>query len=265
MEDKSSLDIVERFDRRRAQNYDCQIRMVVPGYEVLHSTVCSILQLELREQAHLLIVGAGTGTEIVHLGEINQRWQFTGIDPSPDMIAVARQHVTERSLSKRVKLHTGLAHELLESEPYDAATLILVMHFVPDDGEKLRLLRDVYTRLKPGAPLILADLHGDITSDRFARFLAIWRRRQLALGMTAEEIETLFQNILSETQFISEERTTDLIYEAGFDRVEPFCSTLLLGGWVAYKGTLQAPTLPTELERRERESPDRADRELLPV
>src|SRR5215203_5721197 len=223
------------FDRERAQKYDCQIRMVVPGYEALHSIVCSLLQLELKKQASLLIAGAGTGTEIVKLGESSPGWRFMGVDPSADMVTVAHQRVSERGISERVDLYEGLVHQLSSSELFDAATLILVLHFVPDDGEKLRLLRSISSRLKPGAPFVIADLHGDRTSGRFWRFIAAWKNRQAALGMTGEEIEGLFENILSEIQFIPAKRIETLMYEAGFDDIEPFYGTLLLGGWVARK------------------------------
>jgi tRNA (cmo5U34)-methyltransferase len=232
-EDQRDLDGARCFDSERAQNYDCQIRIVVPGYEALHSTACSLLQRKLKEQARLLIVGAGTGKEIIQLGNSNPGWQFTGVDPSPDMITIARRRVIERDLSGRAKLHACLAHDLPVSEPYDAATLMLAMHFVPDDGEKLRLLHSISSRLKPGAPFILADLHGDRMSERFARFIGAWRCRQIALGMTAEEVEGLFQNILSEIQFIPEKRIMALMREAGFEHIEPFYGALLLGGWVA--------------------------------
>ncbi len=151
------------------------------------------------------------------------------------MIAIAHQRIRERALAERVKLLTCSAHELPTSESYDAATLLLAMHFVPDDGAKLELLRSISTRLKPGAPFILADLHGERTTNKFGRFMAAWRYRQLALGMTAEEVEGLFQNILSETQFISEKRIITLMHKAGFEHIEPFYGTLLLGGWIAHR------------------------------
>ena len=53
--------------------------------------------------------------------------------------------------------------------------------------------------------------------------------------MTGEEIEGLFENILSEIRFIPAKRIETLMYEAGFDDIEPFYGTLLLGGWVARK------------------------------
>ncbi len=194
----------------------------------------SLLWLDLEEQARLLIVGAGTGMELVHLSKSNPRWRFTGVDASADMLAVARQRVMEGTLSERVTLHAGLAHELPASEPYDAATLILVMHFVPD---KLELLQSISTRLKPNAPLILVDLHGDRTSDRFVRFMAAWRLRQIALGMATEEVEEMFRRIPTNIHFVPEGRITALLHEAGFGRIEPFYDALLFGGWVARRST----------------------------
>jgi tRNA (cmo5U34)-methyltransferase len=237
MEDKRKSDAAPNFDSERAQKYDQRIRTAVPGYEALHSMARSLLWLDLEEQARLLIVGVGTGMELVHLGKNNLRWRFTGVDPSADMLAVARQRVTEGNISERVTLHAGLAHDLPALEPYDAATLILVMHFVPDNGEKLELLQSISTRLKPNGPFILVDLHGDRTSDRFARFIAAWRLRQIALGMSTEEVEEMFQRILTETHFVPEQRITALLHEAGFNRVEPFYGALLYGGWVARRST----------------------------
>lgn len=143
----------------------------------------------------------------------------------------------EGNLSERVALHAGRAHELPVSEPYDAATLILMMHFVPDNAEKLKLLQSISTRLKPNAPLILVDLHGDRTSDQFVRLIAAWRLRQIALGTATEEVEEMFRRIPTEIHFVPEERITALLHEAGFDRIEPFYGALLFGGWVARRST----------------------------
>lgn len=43
----------------------------------------------------------------------------------------------------------GLVPELPLSEPYDAAILILVMHFLPDDGQKLKLAHCEGSHNKP--------------------------------------------------------------------------------------------------------------------
>lgn len=244
--------MARHFDSEGTRKYDHRIRKVMPGYEVLHGLARSLLRLDLKERAHLLIVGAGTGMEVVHLGEDNPGWRFTGVDPSTDMLAVARRRMVKGGLSGRVELHAGFAQELPASESYDAATLILVMHFIPDDGEKLELLRSISARLAPGAPLILADLHGDKNSDRFARFIAAWRRRQLTLGMTSDDVKEMFEHLLSNVHFVPEERIVGLMYEAGFGDIEPFYGAFLLGGWVARRAgdtrRCDSASVPDDLE-----------------
>lgn len=182
----------------------------------------------------MLVAGCGTGMEIVGLGQNRPRWQFTGVDPSADMVAIARRRVAEREMEHRVELHVGLTNELPDSPPYDAATAILVMHFLPDDGSKLELLKDIAARLEPGAPFVLADACGERTSARFASFMSAWKDRQLTLGMTEADIDERFREVLSVVHFVPEERVTSLLEEAGFGEVTRFYGALLFGGWVTH-------------------------------
>lgn len=225
--------IEERFGGEVAGKYDRGIRMTALGYEALHDMARSLLRLDLGEGARLLIVGAGTGAEILGLAEKEPTWSFTGVDPSPDMTAVARRRVAESGLADRADLRVGYLHDLPTSQPYDAATALLVMHFLPDDGRKLELLRSISERLHPGAPLVLADLHGDETSASFARFLAAWRLRQRAAGMEEKDVEEMFRDLRAVVRFVPEERIVALMREAGFDGVERFYNALLFGGWIA--------------------------------
>lgn len=233
MEKLINFDPAKFFDRDRAQGYDQRIRKAIPGYEALHSMAATLLQLDLKQDARILIVGAGTGAEILSLSAAHPQWQLTGVDPSPDMVAIAQQQVIENGLGDRVKLHVGFTHELPESELYDAATLMLVMHFVPDHGEKLQLLQSIAQRLKPGAPLILADIYGDKTSAQFAHFITAWKHRMLTLAVPAEKVEEQFQFITSDLNVATEARTIDLLQEAGFEVIERFYTAWIYGGWLA--------------------------------
>lgn len=225
----------ERFDGEVARKYDRGIRVSVPAYEELHRMTRHLLRLDLEERARVLVVGAGTGAEIAGLGKQEPGWSLTGVDPSPDMISVASGRVAEGGLAHRAALRVGYVHDLPASQPYDAATAILVMHFLPDDGQKLDLLRGIAARLRPGAHLVLADLCGDPASGRFARFIAAWRLRQRALGMEEKDVEAMFEEMLRAVHFIPEERIVALMREAGFEGVERFYNALLFGGWTSRK------------------------------
>jgi tRNA (cmo5U34)-methyltransferase len=56
------------FDEARAAAYDDKIRRLAPGYDVPHDGIASLAATLLGADAHLLVVGAGTGEELVRLG-----------------------------------------------------------------------------------------------------------------------------------------------------------------------------------------------------
>ncbi len=225
----------ERFNEERAGRYDADIHKAIPGYEALHGMAGALLRLDLREDARVLVVGSGTGAEIVGLGAEEPGWSFTGVDPSGDMTAIARRRVADAGLAGRADLRVGYAHDLAPGERYDAATAILVMHFLPDDGQKLELLRAVSSRLEPGSPFILADLHGEPGSAWFERFFKAWKLYQLSRGRGHEHVEEQLRELPQLVHFVPEQRILELFDEAGFVETERFYAALLFGGWVARK------------------------------
>ncbi|NJN05063.1 MAG: class I SAM-dependent methyltransferase [Leptolyngbyaceae cyanobacterium RM1_1_2] len=111
-------------------NYDVVVRQSIPGYDALMSMLAALFRVYLTDDAHILIVAAGGGNEISTLGQAHPSWQFTGVDPSEKMLAVAQSKVVSLGLSDRVTLHNGFVQEL-PIYPYNAATSLLVMHFYP--------------------------------------------------------------------------------------------------------------------------------------
>jgi len=225
----------ERFAGERAEKYDVGIRLAVPAYEELHGLARHLLRASLGEGAHVLVAGSGTGEELVNLGRHNPGWRLTGVDPSPDMVAIASERVARHGLSDRVELRTGFVGDLPPHPAYDAATAMLVMHFLPDDGTKLGFLRDVSRRLRPDAPFVLADLHGDKASERFDLFARAWRLRQLETTMPDDAIEAMLEDIAANVELVPQERALALLAEAGFERAEHFYNALLFGAWVSYR------------------------------
>lgn len=224
------------FDRDRAIQYDLDIRKAIPGYESLHGMTQSLLQTNLNESARLLIVGSGTGMELVNYSQLNPGWSLTGVDPAAEMMAIAQSELAVHGLQERVDLHTGYVNSLPETEPMDAATLLLVMHFLPDDGAKLQLLKDIAQRLKPGAKLILADLYGDQDAFYFSQLIKAWQTLYFSQLDEATRIkaETNFPaSIKNSIYFVPEARIIELLQMAGFSQVSRFYQAFLFGGWIA--------------------------------
>jgi tRNA (cmo5U34)-methyltransferase len=224
---------VHDFDEERARRYDQTARQTLPGYEDLHNMASSLLGVELGGEARVLVVGAGNGMELLTLAEQHPRWRLTGVDPSTAMLAVARERLQERGWTDRVQIHVGHAHELPETELYDAATCLLVIHHLSDEAEQRQLLLTISRRLKPGAPLVVAEMVGDPSSTQFQRLLAAWKLRQYTFGAPEEEIEHRAQTLSSVVSFRSEERLQDLLSTAGFGDMQRFFTAYFYGAWVA--------------------------------
>lgn len=229
------------FDRDRADQYDLDIRKAIPGYESLHGMAHSLLQTSLNKSARLLAVGSGTGMELISYSQLNPNWSLTGVEPSAEMMAIAKEQLLSMGLPEKVNLHTGYIDSLPETEVMDAATLILVMHFLPDDGAKLELLKNIAQRLKLGAKLILADLYGDKSAAYFNQFTKAWQSLYFSKldDETREKAAANFQTSISNSiYFVTEARIIQLLQTAGFSEVTKFYNAFLFGGWIAkYTGS----------------------------
>lgn len=213
--------------------YDNMAQMVLPGYQAMHTMALSCLRSHIQKTANLLIVGAGTGMELVQFSG-NCAWQMLGVDPSSNMLAIAQEKIQQHGLSERVKLFQGYTHNLPDTPLYDAATCILVMHFLPDDGSKLALLQSIAQRLKSAAALILVDVFGERNTPQFERMASFVQAYWQEMGMPAERTQELLEKVNS-IYPIPESRVVELLEQAGFGSVMIFYTGLWVGGWIVTK------------------------------
>lgn len=219
-----------------ADEYEQMVRLALPGYEVMHTFVLACLRSCLSETANLLVVGAGGGMELIRLGQSNPKWQFLGVDPSAKMLAIAQQKITQHQLSQRIKLVQGYVQDLPNDLVYDAATSILVMHFIPDDNAKLTFLQSIAQRLKTSAPFILVDVFGTKESPELEQTIATIQAYWKETGLSEDKQKQLLENFNSRVYPLSEAKILELLQQAGFSRVIRFYTGLWVGGWMAFKG-----------------------------
>ncbi|MFZ3147472.1 MAG: class I SAM-dependent methyltransferase [Methanothrix sp.] len=218
------------------EEYDKSIRLFCGAYEEMFKLTHCYLRARLPEQAKVLIVGAGTGMEISEFAPLNPGWSFCGVDPSANMLALARKKIFEINLACEIELRKGYVDDLKEEEVFDAATCILVMHFLKDDGAKLELLESISKRLKSGAPFILIDGFGEPGSMDFEEIKVAWKNYPVISGVPGEMVENIFNEVIMKTvQFVPESRIMELLETAGFTRVSKYFSGFLYGGWMGYK------------------------------
>ncbi|BAZ70184.1 MAG: class I SAM-dependent methyltransferase [Pelatocladus maniniholoensis HA4357-MV3] len=218
-----------------SNEYDNMARIALPGYDAMHTMVLSCLRSHLQEKANLLIVGAGTGMELVKFAQGNQYWHMLGVDPSADMLSIAQEKIQQHGLSQQVTLFRGYTHDLPTNPLYDAATSILVMHFIPDDGSKLAFLRSIAQRLQSSAAFILVDVFGEKNTREFERIVSFIKEYWQEMKVPPEKIAGLLESLNTGVYPISEARVLELLQQAGFVDVMRFYTGLWVSGWVAIK------------------------------
>ncbi len=106
------------------------------------------------EDAEVLELGCGSGSEAVALLERFPRWHLTATDYDPEMVALATDRLAPCGSSVRVQAADATALPFGDSS-FDLVVAVLVWHHV---GDWRRATAEAHRVLRPGGWLILADL-----------------------------------------------------------------------------------------------------------
>lgn len=212
-----------------SEDYAERVARHVPGLRDLHRMIGVLMAEQAPDDGRLLVLGAGGGLELKALAETRPGWRLDGVDPSADMLRQASATLGE--LASRAMLHQGYIEDAPEG-PFDGATCLLTLHFLPA-AERLRTVREVARRLRPGAPFIVA--HHSFPLERRDAWLARNAAFVVAAGVPAEQARSGMQAMKEKLPVLAPEADEALLREAGFTDVELFYAALTFKGWVCRK------------------------------
>jgi tRNA (cmo5U34)-methyltransferase len=202
---------------------------LVPGFSDLQRMTRLLLAEKAPADGRILVVGAGGGLELRAFAEAQPGWRFVGVDPSAEMLWLARG--TLGSMADRAELHEGHIGSA-PTEPFDGASCLLTLHFVPA-AERLATLTEIRRRLKPGAPFVAAHhsmpegRERDLWLDRFAAFAA-------DNGVAFDKAKGGARALGDQLPIVTPETEVDLLRAAGFVDPQLFYAAFTFRGWVAY-------------------------------
>ncbi|MBL8162040.1 MAG: class I SAM-dependent methyltransferase [Anaerolineae bacterium] len=156
---------------RWAHVYDWTVRLLTMGHEKSLREK-TIQQAGIRPGDTVLDVGCGTGTlTLLAKATTGETGQVMGIDPSPEMIAVAQRKAAEQHCD--VRLQTGVIESLpFPDGTFDVILSSLMFHHLPDDL-KVRGLAEIYRTLKPGGHVLIVDIRRPVALREHLSFLAL--------------------------------------------------------------------------------------------
>lgn len=217
------------FEGAAVHDYASRPARQVPGFADLHRMIIQLLSERVPADARLLVLGAGGGLELKAFADVRPGWTFEGVDPSADMLALARTIAAEHV--RRIELRQGYIEDASDG-PFDAAVSILTFHFIARE-QRLETLRQLRRRLRPGAPLVLA--HISFPQDEPER--STWIARHVAYANPGTDPAQLQQSrdaIAARLTILAPDEEEAQMREAGFGGVSLFYAGLSFRGWIAY-------------------------------
>lgn len=222
----------KHFDQEHASSYDKRWAKLAPTRDAVHLLIHSILS-KLPANARILCVGAGTGSELLYLAQKFPQWEFTAVDPAPAMLEICRQRAEEAGITSRCTFHDGYLDSLPASAPFDAATSLLVSHFLVREEERREFFRQIAARLHPQGYLISSDIASDRTAATYGSLLETWQQMMQFTGASEEQVKKIPDSFGRDVAVLPPSAVESIIVSGGFEAPVLFFQSLLIHGWYA--------------------------------
>lgn len=225
--DKEQLQAL--FDQQAA-GYDKQWAGMAAIRECLYLLLGSLLH-GLPDNARILCVGVGTGTELAYLAERFPGWSFTAVDPSPAMLEVCRQRAQQGGFLARCEFHQGYLDTLAVQPGHDGATCLLVSQFLLDPLARRAFFGEIAGRMNPGGLLVNVDLACDTRAPVYPPLLASWMTLMAAARVPAQVLEQARAAYARDVAILPPAEVAGLIEAGGFEAPMQFFQAGLMHGW----------------------------------
>jgi ubiquinone/menaquinone biosynthesis C-methylase UbiE len=153
---------------RWAAFYDTTVNIMTLGHARRLRSL-TVDQALLKPGESILDVGCGTGAVTIPAKmKVGSHGSAAGIDPAPEMIAVAQRKAQRAGLD--IDFRVGVIESLpFADATFDVVTSSLMMHHLTD---RLRVsgLAEIWRTLKPGGRILIADMRRP-TGSGFKKFL----------------------------------------------------------------------------------------------
>ncbi|MDD4995541.1 MAG: class I SAM-dependent methyltransferase [Patescibacteria group bacterium] len=104
----------------------------------------------IKEGDRVLDVGCGNGRIVRIFGD--KRIDYLGVDSSENLVKIARHNLPERRFSVADALDLAIGEK-----DFDAVILSAVLHHIPSNELRRKVLKNIWSVLRPGGRLLMAN------------------------------------------------------------------------------------------------------------
>lgn len=220
------------FGKDHAASYDQRWLKLESINRALH-LLSKIVLSNLPDDANVLCVGAGTGSELIALAQDNPGWKFMAVDTSAAMLDVCRQKVQDAGIVSRCDFHEGPIDSLPRYTVFDVATSILVSQFLTDVHERRDFFREILSRLRLGAYVINADLAFPNNPSVSEALMESWIKMQIYTGVPEDAAKATASQWGKAVAVLKPQEIEAILVSGGFENPTLFYQALFIHAWYA--------------------------------
>jgi len=225
----AKLEASDLFNEKMAANYD-KGRL---DLQTMKDTMYLYMRgafADLPDEATILVVGAGTGEDILYMAKHRPNWRYTVVEPAPAMMAICRDKIEGSGLTERCSFHDGYLDSFESESLHTAAVSVLVSQFVTDQEGRTHFFREIRRRLVPGGLFYTADLLIDRDATSAETLLNVWFTLLSSSEIPAEQLEKMkrFEGVW----LMPHKDYAALLQEAGFIAPVQLYQAGLITSWI---------------------------------
>jgi tRNA (cmo5U34)-methyltransferase len=223
----------EMYDDEWAARYEDYANASIAGRDGLFNLAHACLS-RLPQDARILVVGSGTGSEILQFAQRHPNWRFEAVEPSAPMLAVSQRRIDAAGFGHQVVFHHGIVQGI-DIAACDAATSILVAQHVVDDQEARGFFAAIAANLVDRAPLFSADI--SIPQDKGIgdALLQTWQTQAVSAGLPAQAPASLISRFGRDLKARTPAEIERLLSDAGFSPAVQVFQSTIYRAWTAHR------------------------------